>query len=463
MTTVDVLVRIVSLGRSSYLTWTWLDDANPRAHRLDHQRVAAALARLDDSLVTDDGRLPASRQLTTVLREGAFAAPDTELALASELGAVLLGPDLVERIRRLSDAGVRVRFRVTPSRRFARVPWELLVVDPGTGRRLLEDATVVLDPPTTVHVERSRGPVPWSDVAERAPLYVVDPELPRAAYLAGLLPALADPDDRLAFEDRLDERRRRAGGELPGTWAPIQGVVFREDLGRALRRGVSRLFYVGHVSADVEDPGSAALHLSDEVAVRPGALRGTRGLADPIGPRSAYGTPRRVRTGDHLPLCALDLVLGTTTDVHGPGAGEPGAHVWPMPPRVAVIACEGGVDFRSSEPFGLVTAMIDSGAELVTATRWALPTDAGLRVVGGLDHEERPVIAAALAVDEAHDADDPVEWLRRWQTGRLEAWRARGTLAETPLVWAALTTTVAAARGRAPTCATGPRAGEATP
>lgn len=446
MTTIDVLVRVASLAGSSYLTWTWMDDAIPRAHRLDHDRVTRALDRLADALVTDDEDGPKGRQLAELLRAGAFSAPASELALSADLSDALLPPDLVGRIRDLASTGWGVRFRVTPTRHFARVPWELLVVDPRTGRRLIEDATVVLDPPTTVHVERSRHPASWSSVAVRAPVYVVDPELPRAAHLAGMLPALADPDDRVAFEDRIDDRRRIAGGELPGTWAPVQGLVHREDLGRALRAGPSRLFYFGHVSANVEAPGSAALHLSDEVAAHPGSLRGTVGLAEPLGPRRRPGPPRRIRQGDHLPLCALDLVLGTTTAAHGPGAGTVGALLWPMPPRVALIACEGGVDYRSSELFGLVMAMLDAGAGMVTSTRWVLPTDEGMRSGGGLGGDERPVIAAALAVDEAHEADDPVAWIRRWQIEKLEAWRVRGRLSDSPLVWATLATTVADAR-----------------
>lgn len=450
MTAIDVLVRVVHLGRTPYLAWTWLDDTVPHAQRLDRARVARVLSRLDAALIPEHGDGETGCRLSGILRGGELSITGSEESLASELGAALLAPDLVERIIDLGRAGVRVRFRVTPIGGFARVPWELVVTDEATGRRLLEDATVVLDPPTTVHVGRTRPPVSWRSVAKEPPVYVVDPELPRSARLAGLLPALADPEDRMAFEDRIDQRRRRAGGELPGGWAPVQGMALREELGHALRDGPSRLFYFGHVSADVDDPGSAALHLSDEVAVRPCSLRGTVGHADPLGLRGPSGVRRRARPGDHLPLCALDLVLGTTGTPHRDGDGIRGADLWPMPPRVAIIACEGAVDYRSSEPFGLVTAMLDSGAELVTSTRWVLPTDEGLRVAGGLGDDDRPVIEVALAVDSAHETDDPVESLRRWQLGRLEAWRGGGLLKDSPLLWAAVSTTVAEARDATP-------------
>lgn len=64
----------------------------------------------------------------------------------------------------------------------------------------------------------------------------------------------------------------------------------------------------------------------------------------------------------HRPFSALDLLRGTiecrVRDHRLPlGFEQPerGRTIWPMPARVAIIACEGGADYRATETFGLVT------------------------------------------------------------------------------------------------------------
>ena len=57
-----------------------------------------------------------------------------------------------------------------------------------------------------------------------------------------------------------------------------------------------------------------------------------------------------------------------------------------------------------------------------------------------------PTTEAVLAVDAAHEANDPIAALRTWQLGQLDEWQRTGDLGVTPLLFAALTTHHAPAR-----------------
>jgi hypothetical protein len=111
-----------------------------------------------------------------------------------------------------------------------------------------------------------------------------------------------------------------------------------------------------------------------------------------------------------------------------------------MPPRVALIACQSGTDLGHAEPFGLVTAVLELGAELVTATRWPLLTDEVFRFDDATTQARTPFTDLALAVDEFHDTDDPISALNLWQRESLDRWRAEPSWANSPLTWAAVTT-----------------------
>lgn len=83
------------------------------------------------------------------------------------------------------------------------------------------------------------------------------------------------------------------------------------------------------------------------------------GMAAVVRPPMASGEMVPIREGYHLPLCALDFLLGTQqcSDEkvwrrYGSNRRNYGHEIWPIPCRVALIACEGGVDFRSAETFG---------------------------------------------------------------------------------------------------------------
>src|SRR5262249_55283073 len=117
----------------------------------------------------------------------------------------------------------------------------------------------------------------------------------------------------------------------------------RDWLADACARDPSRLLYVGHASAADGAAGHAdraALHLSE---------------------------PRPLTAGE---MIATQL---------------------PIPPRVALLACASGGDYRFDEAAGLVAAMILGGAQLVTATLWSLPTTAGFRQFGPAGAEADPM------------------------------------------------------------------------
>ncbi|WP_067855746.1 hypothetical protein [Nocardia shimofusensis] len=436
---VDVLVRATDAG-DTYLTWRWLDDpAHPEFAVLPAARVAEAGELLAVGLPAALPGETAAAGVHRALTAGPFATRAGERALSTALTDAVfpqrLRSQIVERAR--ASAGVRVRF--TPSPRLARIPWELLFVT--AEQRLLEVVEFVHEPPAAVHAERPRLPEDWEQARERPALLVIDPPTPRSAV--GYGPVL-DRSDQLLFLRRLS--RHAASGRVPrAERASAISAMTRHDLSAALAVPRSRLFYLGHVSARPDEPGSAALHLSDTAQ--------TWGEAEPLRRVGPDGTPH-ADPQDHRPLAALDLLLGTV-DADEPvwrsyGSTRPqrGHELWPMPPRVAMIVCEGHADFRAEETFGLVVAMIHAGAGLVTTTRWTLPADREFRGLPGVGPGSRPVTDLALRVDAAHESLDPVADLTAWQRERLRAW-CDGSVEPTtgtPLVWASPTHTIAPSR-----------------
>ena len=208
---------------------------------------------------------------------------------------------------------------------------------------------------------------------------------------------------------------------MPSLAAPAEAFrradLDRDWLSGVLREGARRLMYVGHVSGAPVEGGQ-----SDDVTLHLCCGPGTTGLAE------------AVRT--HRPLSAKDLLLGT---LPLRADGVPGERIWPAPPRVALIGCESGGDLRFAESFGLATAMIHNSAELVTATRWMLPTSFAFHRLAGLAESVRPLSEAVMAVDTAHEHHDPVGRLGRWQREQLDRWRTGNRIEHSPLLWAAMT------------------------
>lgn len=425
----------------TYVYWRWLDeDENVFADKIPVDVLRPLLDVLQRALpVAGPGETPA-QATARALRDGPFADLVEEAALSTALGRAVLPEVLREQIiSRRSKSAKPVHLRVTPSQRLAQIPWEILTVD---GRaRLLEYANVTYEPPATVRSQLADDRV--DSAAEHRALYVLDPQLPDRAVDAGMLQTM-DTEAVARFTAHISARDVRQPATASVPMFPAQATVGRIALGEALRHAKpSRLFYFGHVSSTAFDPGSASLHLSDSAAVW--------GRAEQVG----AGQPS---IDDHLPFSALDILQGTmpcgdvwTRRTFGVGDDpRPGMVIWPMPPRVALIACEGGADYRAAETFGLVMAMITNGARLVTTSRWIMPTDNAFRryMLGPQAKHASPTTELALRVDDAHTTADPIEDLAEWQRTKLADWLDTGSMLHSPVVWAALSNTAVPAAYR---------------
>ncbi|QIB47768.1 hypothetical protein [Streptomyces aureoverticillatus] len=412
-----VQIRLADAG-DLFMAWTWAGGA--RGFGTGHgpsADVDRAVRELTDAL-------PSSGEGTAGMRRafesGALADHRAERQLARTLAEALWPEGLTAQIRQVSERMGRPLVRIQPSPRVAQVPWELLAVG-DAGTRLIDLADVVTTAPTSLRRQSTVRRAPEGPARDTGPVVLVlDPRVPgfRADSPLGsvLGPPGADPELLALVRSRLD-----AGAVEPSLAGPAEAFrrtdLDRDWLSGVLRKVARRLMYVGHVSGTPVEAGQSedgTLHLSCGPQ--------TVGLAEPV------------RT--HRPLSAKDLLLGT---LPLRADGEPGARIWPAPPRVALIGCESGGDLRFAESFGLATAMIHNGAELVTATRWVLPTSFAFHRLAGLAESVRPLSEAIVAVDTAHEDPDPVQRLGHWQRKQLDRWRADGRIEHSPLLWAAMT------------------------
>jgi len=399
-----VQVRLADAG-DLFMAWRWTVGAQGfGTGRAPEQEVADAVAALNAALPGD---------LRTAFDTGALGDHGRELELARTLAEALWPPGLTDQIRQVSAGLGRPLVRIQPSPRVAQVPWELLAVEPDA--RLLNLADVVTTVP--VSLRRKASVVTGPDTV----VLVLDPRVPGARPGSPLGSVLGQADPALI---EMVQRHVDAGDAMPSVDDAAEALrrndLDRDWLSTALRGGARRLMYVGHVSSAPVEGGQsedAQLHLC-------------------CGPETT-GFADVVRT--HRPLSAKDLLLGTLT-LHADGV--PGADTWPAPPRVALIACESGGDLRFGESFGLASAMIHNGAELVTATRWPVPTSHAFHRLASVAETTRPLSDLIVAVDSAHDQPDPVRRLGEWQRAQLDRWRADGRIEHSPLLWGAMTTLV---------------------
>lgn len=432
-----LVLRYADVGIATYASLRVVGQpARTVAWVIEEPLLLAALQELAGALPEPHGPEDRRGAIERALTTGAFAAPETELVLAYILGVLLIGADGWRLLAECAASPRAVLF-VTPSARLARVPWGLLAV-PTSGPSAEELVRARRDAITAVG--RAAAVIPWrlGDIGARTDgfrlidvvdvLMAVPPNIvhaPRASADAG---AARDGPPLLVLDPRVPgQRPDSALGSVLGRPAPqtpvaqhfagllgrrpvlpeVGGAVDlfrRRDADRGwlaaqLARGPSRLLYVGHASSG-DGAERAALHLADAAAVP--------GDADAIG--------------DHRPLTASDLM----------------ALRLPTPPRVALLACGSGGDYRFDEATGLVAAMVLGGAQLVTATLWSLPTSGAYREFTGSDTD--PMAEIVAGVDDAHDAaDDAGCAVNRWQRGQLRRWRD-GTRTADPLYWAALAT-----------------------
>ena len=410
-----VQIRLADAG-DLFMTWTWSGGA--RGFGTGHgpgDEVDRAVGALADALPgAGDGAEGMRRAFT-----GALAEHDSERQLARTLAEALWPEGLTAQIRQVSERAGRPLVRIQPSPRVAQVPWELLAVD-DADVRLIDLADVVTTAPASLRPREPSAAATTKSADTDPVVLILDPRVPgfRADSPLGsvLGPPGSDPELLSLVRRHLD-----AGAAVPSVATPAEAFrrtdLDRDWLSGVLRKGARRLLYVGHVSGAPVEGGQSedgTLHLS--------CAAETVGLTEPL------------RT--HRPLSAKDLLLGT---LPLRADGEPGARIWPAPARVALIGCESGGDLRFAESFGPATAMLHNGAELVTATRWVLPTSFAFHRLAHLPDSVRPLSEAIVAVDAAHEHEDPVHRLGRWQREQLDCWRADGRIEHSPLLWAALT------------------------
>ncbi len=387
---VAVQLKFVDAGEL-YVSWRWENALDqPRVIAVPREVVADALADLARAVPSPLPGESARDALVRSLTHGPLPDRDREIDLATRLARALIPYRLAMELNALLEQGIRPHLRIRPSPSTALVPWEALRVD--EGERVVHNSDVSVLPPATVangigrRVSPFHGPV----------VGVLDPKVPGFGDASGLGSVLGDAGPELAA---------LAASQTPGG-------VRRDDIDRdfleSALRDAGRLLYVGHVTTGGHGL-DARLHLS--------CRADTTGRAAPLGA--------------HRPLTAADIALG-----HRPGSPRP----WRIPNRVALVACESGGEERFAEPSGLVTAMVHGGAEYVVATRWTLPTDAGLAALVP-NFPPVPVLGpAVVAVDAAQSAPDPVAALCAWQRDQADRWERTGDPACSPVVWAAFAT-----------------------
>lgn len=389
---VTVQLKLVDAGEV-YLSWRWEHEpATPRVQIIPRELVHGVLAEWAAAVPSPLPGEPARQALRRALTDGPLVDPERERDLATRLASALVPQKLAVELNSWLTQGVRPHLRVQPSPSTALVPWEALRIDDGV--RAVHDLDISVLPPATVANAPDRRVSRFDP--QGTVVGVLDPKVP-----GHFGPVLGD-----------------APPELVEAYGVRRDDIDRDHLEQALA-AAARFLYVGHVTTG--DHGlDARMHLS--------CTADTTGRAAPLGA--------------HRPLTAADIVLG-----HRPDQVRP----WRVPARVALVACESGGDLRFAEPSGLVTAMVHGGAEHVTATRWTLPTDFGLRTLVP-DFPATPVLGpTVLAIDAAHRAPNPVTALNEWQRAMASRWEKTGDLTCSPLVWAAFTTTWApeAGTGRA--------------
>ncbi|MGH3724029.1 MAG: CHAT domain-containing protein [Mycobacterium sp.] len=385
-----LVLRFADVGVATYAslrvvgepsrTVTWVLQQQPLDTACD-----ALHSALPDPHQSETALAAIERALTT----GAFASPDTELDLACTLGAELVAAQGWKLLSEVSGSSRRAVLFVTPSPRLARVPWGQLAMPGPDGYRLMELVDVLMAvPPNIVHAPRQS--VRWGDRQDGASVLLLDPRIPGQRPDSTLGSVLGRPSPGAALTRHFGELMENHR-VLPAVGAPVE-LFRRTDIDRHWLAAVcaqdpARLLYVGHASAAEGTVGHAeraALHLAED-----------------------------------RPLTAADLM----------------ATRLPIPPRVALLACSSGGDYRFDEATGLAAAMILGGAELVTATLWSLPTAAAYGQF--YSQATDPMSETVAEVDRAHRDEEAGRAVNRWQRAQLRRWRD-GDHAASPLHWAAL-------------------------
>lgn len=386
----DTLVlRFADLGIATYASLRVVGDPSRTVTWVIEQQTleiacGALFSALPDPSESESALLAIERALTA----GAFARPDAELDLARALGSQLVAADGWKLLSESVSSPRAVLF-VTPSPRLSRVPWGQLAMPGADGFRLMELVDVLMAvPPNIVHAPRQ--PARWRDRHNGPVVLLLDPRVPGQRPDSTLGSVLGRPSPEAALTRHFGELMD-AYQVLPAVGAPVElfrrNDIDRHRLAEMCAQHPARMLYVGHASAAEGAVGHAeraALHLAEE-----------------------------------HPLTAADMMAARLS----------------IPPRVALLACSSGSDYRFDEATGLAAAMILGGAELVTATLWSLPTAAAYSQFSTQTTD--PMAETVAEVDRAHCEEDAGRAVNRWQRAQLRRWRD-GDRAASPLHWAAV-------------------------
>lgn len=392
-------------GEDLFVNWIWdhqLD--SPRVTVIERHLVAPALDELARALPTPLPGESGERALERALTDGVLLDLEREQRLAELLTSALIPAWLGVELNALEIAGRRPHLRIQLSPSTAQLPWELMSTSDGERGIDMVDASVLL--PASLRNDPTRVVSPWS--AGSPIVAVLDPVVPGFAAASELGSVLGP----IGADSSLAEMVRDLGSRVRPAANTPESAFRRRDVGRRelveAVREAGRLMYVGHVTSSTHAL-DARMHLSDRADAP--------GLTAPTGP--------------HRPYSAADIALGAA-----------GLEALRAPNRVALIACDSGSDMRFAEPTGLVAAFTTRGAEYVTATRWTLPTDAGLRrFVSALrDRAEGMLAEAIVAVNSAHEDPDPVAAMGRWQREKRRLWTETGDPRHSPIIWGTLAT-----------------------
>jgi hypothetical protein len=438
-----LVLRYADVGIATYASLRVVGDPSRTVNWVVEEPILlAALAELSHAIPEPHDGESRRDAVERALATGGFANPDTELTVAYILGVLLVGTKGWDLLTQCVAAS-RATLFIAPSARLARVPWGLLALptsgpskeelvrarqeaitasgrvaaripwqlanirDHTDGYRLMELVDVLMAVPANI-VHAPRAPTGWAARRDGPPILVLDPRVPGQRPDSELGSVLGRPSPETLVSQHFTKLMTRRE-VLPVVDAAVE-LFRRQDADRGwlaeqLAQDPSRLFYVGHASsADTDaDHGNQAARTALHLACTAAAP----GDADTIG--------------DHRPLTASDLM----------------ALRLPIPPRVALLACGSGGDYRFDEATGLVAAMILGGAQLVTATLWSLPTTAAYRRFAAADGD--PMADVVVAVDRAHEEADAGRAVNRWQREQMRRWRD-GDLGANPLYWGALIT-----------------------
>jgi tetratricopeptide (TPR) repeat protein len=370
-----------SWAAGGQLYWSLVGhDGTVEAGAIPLASVEPALSRLAAALPS---RLEGeSGGNVTRARAGALARPETGVALASELGEVLIPPTLKGLVRARAAGGRPLSLVVAPAPMLGQVPFGLL----GTakaGTHLAHGAVIRLGASAALlDMIRRREPRQFCPRV----LCVLDPCGKKATDPSGgerplsLLPDGGLDQMGVTGWSWLHEAAvlSRAGHlpELRGSGHLAEPATI-DQLGKMLRTtDPGLLAYLGHVSNASDDvPASASLVLDDD------SLSARNLLYDK--------EPRR----------------------------------WPMPSRVALIGCGSG-GARAPEWLGLAPASLWAGAQIVAATSWDL-----------IDEADTWKLADEVVSVLHRSADPAAEWREQF-IRHLAEWKSQG--GPSPLSWGAI-------------------------